>query len=59
AAGDVDGARAAIERANERLAERAAKIDDPRHRAFFLGRVTENAATRALALELAAGPPRS
>ena len=59
AAGDVDGARAAIERANERLAERAAKIDDPRHRAFFLGRVTENAATRALALELAAEPPRS
>jgi tetratricopeptide (TPR) repeat protein len=49
ATGDVDGARAAIASARDRLHERAQRIGDPALRASFLERVPENARTLALA----------
>ena len=47
AIGRVDQARAALERARERLHERAARFTDPLLRASFLERVPENAKTLA------------
>ncbi|WP_437967230.1 protein kinase [Sorangium sp. So ce260] len=48
AAGDREGARAALAEAEARLGERAAKIADPAWRASFVERVPEHARTAAL-----------
>jgi tetratricopeptide (TPR) repeat protein len=52
ACGEVERARDAIRVTRERLAARASCIGDPELRASFLERVPENAAARALAVEL-------
>ncbi len=52
AAGDVEGARAAIRAASDRLYERASGIRDDDVRRSFLERVPENAATLAMAREV-------
>ncbi len=49
AAGDVEGARAAVGEARRRLLERADRINDPRLRRSFLDHIPENARTLALA----------
>jgi eukaryotic-like serine/threonine-protein kinase len=53
ATGSTTEARAAIDRARERLLSRAAKITDAEWRASFLANLPENARTLALATELA------
>jgi tetratricopeptide (TPR) repeat protein len=55
ATGDTERARATVHEALARLEKRAACIGDPALRESFLGRVPENAATRALAKELGVG----
>jgi tetratricopeptide (TPR) repeat protein len=52
AAGEPDTARAAIDRARERLLARAAKITDPEWRTSFLENLPENARTLAVARDL-------
>jgi tetratricopeptide (TPR) repeat protein len=52
AIGDEPRAREAIERARDRLLERAARITDPTWRTSFLQNLPENARTLALATEL-------
>lgn len=56
AAGRAEEARLALFRADEKLAERAARITDPAHRTSFLQNIPEHARTVAVAEALGVGP---